>query len=170
MVAEQRLGGAELPPPQKARFLEVQEELAKLASRFQDNVLDSTNAFGLYVTDPAELLFGRGGRRGRDQPLRVERPGRRAGRPELSAVLATAREGAKKDGRDGWKLTLHMPCYVPVMQYGDHHGLREKMYRAYMTRASELGPAQWDNSANIRRLLNGTESRFGRRAVPPAHP
>ena len=50
-----RLGGAELPPPQKARFLEIQEELARLASRFQDNVLDATNAFGLYVTDRAEL-------------------------------------------------------------------------------------------------------------------
>jgi oligopeptidase A len=124
-----RLGGAELPPPQKARFLAVQEELAKLASRFQDNLLDATNAFGLYVTDVAEL----------------------SGIP--ADVLETAREAAAKDGRDGWKLTLQMPCYMPVMQYADHHGLREKMYRAYMTRASELGPPQWDNGDNIRRIL-----------------
>ena len=80
-----RLGGAELPPPQKARFLAIQEELAQLASRFQDNVLDATNAFGLYVTDRAEL----------------------AGIPE--DVIATAREAAAEGGRDGWKLTLHMP-------------------------------------------------------------
>ena len=124
-----RLGGAELPPPQKARFLAVQEELAKLASRFQDNLLDATNSFGHYVTDETEL----------------------SGIPP--DVRETAREAARKDGREGWKLTLHMPCYVPVMQYADHHGLRETMYRAYMTRASDLGPPQWDNSANIRRML-----------------
>ena len=124
-----RLGGAELPPPHKARFLAVQEELAKLASRFQDNVLDATNAGGLYVTDETELT----------------------GVP--ADVKQTAREAAQKEGREGWKLTLHMPSYMPVMQYADHHGLRERMYRAYMTRASDLGPAQWDNSAIMRRML-----------------
>ncbi|MBC8023838.1 MAG: M3 family metallopeptidase [Burkholderiales bacterium] len=124
-----RLGGAELPPPEKARFLEVQEELARLGSRFQDNVLDATNAFGLYVTDEAEL----------------------SGIPE--DVRDTAREAAKKEGRDGWRLTLQMPCYMPVMQYGDHHGLRERMYRAYMTRASEVGKPEWDNTAVMKRIL-----------------
>jgi oligopeptidase A len=124
-----RLGGAELPPPAKARFLEVQEELARLGSRFQDNLLDATNDFGLHVTDRAEL----------------------SGIPE--DVLETALEAARKEGRDGWKLTLHMPCYLPVMQYADHHGLRERMYRAYTTRASESGRAEWDNSGNIARIL-----------------
>jgi oligopeptidase A len=124
-----RLGGAELPPPEKARFLAVQEEMAKLASRFQDNVLDATNAFGLYVTDESEL----------------------SGIPQ--DVRDTAREAARKEGRDGWKLTLHMPCFQPVMQYADHHGLREKMFRAYYTRASETGKPEWDNSPVIRRLL-----------------
>ena len=124
-----RLGGAELPPPEKARFLAVQEELAKLASRFQDNVLDATNAFGLYVTDENEL----------------------SGIPQ--DVRDTAREAARKEGREGWKLTLHMPCFQPVMQYADHHGLREKMFRAYYTRASETGKPEWDNSTVIRRLL-----------------
>jgi oligopeptidase A len=125
-----RLGGAELPPPQKARFLAIQEELAKLASQFQDNVLDATNAFGLYVTDPPEV----------------------AGIP--GDVLATAAEGAKKDGREGWKLTLHMPCYLPVMQYADDAGLRERMYRAHVTRASaDSGHAEWNNDANIVRTL-----------------
>ena len=124
-----RLGGAELDPPRKARFLELQEELAKLASRFQDNVLDATNDFALYVTDPAEL----------------------SGIPE--DVLATARAGAQKDGRDGWKLTLHMPCYLPVMQYADHQGVRERMYRGYTTRASEFGKPGWDNGPIVARIL-----------------
>ncbi|MGZ5661821.1 MAG: M3 family metallopeptidase [Usitatibacter sp.] len=124
-----RLGGAELPPPEKARFLEIQEELARTGSRFQDNVLDATNDFGLHVTDESEL----------------------SGIPQ--DVRDTAREAAAKEGREGWKLTLHMPCYMPVMQYADHPGLRERMYRAYVTRASEFGKPEWDNTANIRKLL-----------------
>jgi oligopeptidase A len=124
-----RLGGAELPPPEKARFLAIQEELARIGSRFQDNVLDATNDFALFVTEATEL----------------------SGIPQ--DVRDTAREAADKEGREGWKLTLHMPCYLPVMQYADHHGLRERMYRAYVTRASEFGKPEWDNTANIRRLL-----------------
>ncbi len=124
-----RLGGAELPPPQKARFLEIKEELAKLASRFQDNVLDATNGFALHVTDRNEL----------------------SGLPD--DVVAKAAEEARKEGREGWKLTLHSPCFQPVMQYADHHGLRERMYRANFTRASEFGKPEWNNDANIRRIL-----------------
>jgi oligopeptidase A len=124
-----RLGGAELAPREKARFRELQEELARLASRFQDNVLDATNAFGHFVTDERDL----------------------SGIPR--DVLDAAREAAKKDRRDGWKLTLQMPCYMPVMQYADHHGLRETMYRAFVTRASDLGPPEWDNNAIISRIL-----------------
>jgi oligopeptidase A len=124
-----RLGGAELPADRKRRFVEIQEELAQLASRFQDNVLDATNAFGLHVEERAEL----------------------SGIPE--DVLETARACAAKEGREGWKLTLHMPCYMPVMQYADHHRLRERMYHAFFTRASELGNPEWDNSANLARIL-----------------
>jgi oligopeptidase A len=124
-----RLGGAELAPPQKARFLEIQQELARLASRFQDNVLDATNDFGLFLTDPAEI----------------------AGIPE--DVLATARAAAAQEGRDGWKLTLHMPCYLPVMQYAAHPTVRERMYYAYTTRASEFGKPEWDNGPHMRRIL-----------------
>jgi oligopeptidase A len=124
-----RLGGAELPPPEKARFLAIREELAKLGSRFQDNLLDATNAFGLFVTDAAEL----------------------SGIPQ--DVVETAAQAARKDARDGWKLTLHMPCYQPVMQYADHHGIRERMYRAHVTRASEFGPPEWDNTSQIVRML-----------------
>jgi oligopeptidase A len=124
-----RLGGAELAPEDKARFLAVQEEMAKLAARFQDNVLDATNDFGLFVTDRSEL----------------------SGIPE--DVLTTAAQAAGKDGREGWKLTLQQPCYQPVMQYADHHGLRERMYRANFTRASDLGRPEWNNDPVIARLL-----------------
>jgi oligopeptidase A len=125
-----RLGGAELPPPEKARFLEIQADLARLGSRFQDDVLDATNAFALYVTNANEL----------------------SGIP--GDVLHAAKDAAARDAREGWKLTLQMPCYMPVMQYADHHGLRERMYRAFVTRASELGadPA-WDNTPIIRQIL-----------------
>jgi oligopeptidase A len=124
-----RLGGAELPPPQKARFMQVQEELARRASRFQDNLLDATNAFALQVAERAEL----------------------SGIPE--DVLETARTAAAKEGLEGWKLTLHMPCYQPVMQYADNAVLRERMYHAYTTRASEFGKPEWDNTTGIRSIL-----------------
>ena len=125
-----RLGGAELADAAKARFAKLQEELAALASRFQDNVLDATNDFALHVTDPAQL----------------------SGIP--ADVVETARPAAAKEGREGWKLTLHMPCYQPVMQYADHHPLRERMYRAYFTRASEFGRPEWDNTALIASILD----------------
>jgi oligopeptidase A len=124
-----RLGGAELPPTEKARFLAIQEELAGLSSRFQDNVLDATNAFGLFVTDRAEL----------------------SGIPD--DVLATAADAARKEGREGWKLTLHFPCYMPVMQYADNASIRERLYHANSTRASAFGNPEWNNDANIRRIL-----------------
>ncbi|HEX9181270.1 MAG TPA: M3 family metallopeptidase, partial [Burkholderiales bacterium] len=124
-----RLGGAELPEAERARFKEVQEELATLSSKFSDNLLDATNDFKLYIDDGAEL----------------------AGIPD--DVLEAAREAAEQDGYQGWKLTLHMPSYLPVMQYGDNRALREKMYRAYVTRASDLGDPARDNSAVMTRIL-----------------
>ena len=124
-----RLGGAELPPEKKARFREVSEKLSQLSSRFSDNLLDATNAFAHNVTDPAEV----------------------AGIPE--DVLAAAREAAQADSRTGWKFTLHAPSYLPVMQYADRRGLRELMYRAYVTRASEFGKPEWDNTPLIAEIL-----------------
>ncbi|QJR16875.1 M3 family metallopeptidase [Usitatibacter palustris] len=128
-VRDFRLGGAELPPPQKARFLAIQEELATLSAKFQDNVLDATNDFGHFVTDPSQL----------------------AGIPD--DVLATAKAAAEKDGKPGWKLTLHMPCYMPVLQYADNADVREALYRGFVTRASEFGKTEWDNTDIIGRIL-----------------
>jgi oligopeptidase A len=124
-----RLGGAELAPQRKARFKEIRERLAQLSARFNDNVLDATNAHAELVTDEAQL----------------------AGIPE--DAIQTARAAAQADGKPGWKFTLHMPSYLPLMQYAEHRPLRERMYRAYVTRASELGPPQWDNASLIAEIL-----------------
>ncbi|MGH8649412.1 MAG: M3 family metallopeptidase, partial [Burkholderiales bacterium] len=120
-----RLGGAELPPEKKARFREISEQLSRLSSRFSDNLLDATNAFSHHITDP-ELTAGLPG-----------------------DVLAAAREAAQAEGRPGWKFTLHAPSYLPVMQYAENRAFRELMYRAYVTRASEFGKPEWDNTSLI---------------------
>ncbi len=127
-VRDFRLGGAELPPGKKKRYGEIQEELARLSAKFSENVLDATNAFSLYIGKS-----------------------RISGLPE--DVLEAAREAAQKDGKEGWKLTLHMPSYLPVMQYADDRSLREEMYHASSTRASELGRAQWDNAPLIAKIV-----------------
>ncbi|MBP0599209.1 M3 family metallopeptidase [Herbaspirillum sp. LeCh32-8] len=129
-VRDFRLSGAELPDDKKERFAEIQEQQAALTTRFSENVLDATNDFGLFVDDEAEL----------------------AGLPE--DVKQAARAAAEKDGKPGWKFTLHFPSYFPVLQYADSRALREKIYRANATKASELGAKpEWDNSANIDDIL-----------------
>jgi oligopeptidase A len=125
-----RLSGAELPDDRKARLKDVEEELAALSAKFDDNVLDATNDWALYMADAAEL----------------------AGVP--ADVLAEARAAAQAEGKAGWKLTLRMPCYLPVMQYADNRALRATLHRAYATRASDLGARpEWDNTTVIDRIL-----------------
>ena len=124
-----RLGGAELPTDKKARFKQIQEELSKLSARFEENVLDTTNAYSLVVENADELK----------------------GIP--TDALQTAQEAAQQDGKSGWKFTLHFPSYMPVLQYADHRPLRETLYRAYATRASEFGQAEWDNTPLIADIL-----------------
>ncbi|MBS1186372.1 MAG: family metallopeptidase [Burkholderiaceae bacterium] len=125
-----RLGGAELPDEQKKQFADIQEDLAALGTRFSENVLDATNEFGLLIENEDEL----------------------AGLPD--DALQLARAAAERDGKEGYKFTLHFPSYYPLMQYADNRALRERMYRAYVTRASELGDkADWDNTQNIGSLL-----------------
>ncbi len=118
-----RLGGAELPEDKKARYLEIQERQSELSSRFSDNLLDATNDFTLIVENKEEL----------------------SGLPE--DVLQAAHEACRElvetttlaEGT-GWLFTLKAPSYLPVMQFADNRELREKMYRAYATRASDLMP------------------------------
>jgi oligopeptidase A len=128
-VRDFRLSGAELSNDKKARFKAIEEELSQLSSRFEDNILDATDAYGLFIGDAAKL----------------------SGIP--ADVLATAKNAAEEENKPGWKLTLRAPCYHPVMQYADDRSLRETLYRAYATRASEFGPADWDNSALIDRIV-----------------
>jgi oligopeptidase A len=130
-----RLSGAELPEDQKPRFAELQERQATLSKGFSDHVLDATNAYAYLVEDKTQL----------------------AGLPE--DVIAAAEEAAEREGKSGWKFTLHFPSYFPVMQYAENRAMRETMYRAYVTRASELGgtygsgKAEWDNTGNIAEQL-----------------
>jgi oligopeptidase A len=121
-----RLGGAELPEDKKARFAEIQEQQAALSTKFSENVLDATNDYGLFIENEAEL----------------------AGLPD--DVKQAARAAAEKDGKAGFKFTLHFPSYFPVLQYADNRALRESIYRANVTKASELGAkAEWDNTPII---------------------
>jgi oligopeptidase A len=128
-----RLSGAELPEDQKPRFKEIQEELSALGAKFSENLLDATNAHAEWIESEAEL----------------------AGLPD--DAKQAARVAAEKDGdvakRAGWKFTLHAPSYLPVLQFCDNRALRERMYRAYATRASEFGKAEWDNGPLIDKIL-----------------
>ena len=129
-IRDFRLGGAELADQQKKRFAEIQEQQAKLSTRFSENVLDATNAYELLVDDESRL----------------------AGLPE--DVKQAAQANAQKEGKQGWRFTLHFPSYFPILQYADDRALRETIYRASATKASELGGnPEWDNTQNIVDIL-----------------
>jgi oligopeptidase A len=130
-----KLGGAELQGAAKERFAAIQTRLSELSQKFSENTLDSTEAFAYFASLP-EL----------------------EGLPE--DVISTARSLAQTDGKEGYKLTLKMPCYLPVMQYAKSSELRKKLYMAHNTRASELFPAselyeagKFDNTPIMRELL-----------------
>ena len=128
-IRDFRLSGAELSPEKKQRFAAISEELAQLATKFSENLLDATNAFALHVEDRDAL----------------------AGIP--ADVIAAARAAADKEAKPGWKFGLQAPSYVPFMQYAQRRELREQMYRAYVTRASEFGKPELDNTPLITRIL-----------------
>ena len=123
------LSGAELSGDAKERFAAIQERQAEISQLFSEHVLDATDAWSLTIA--------------KDET---------AGIPD--DVLETAHALAKAEGQTGYKLTLKMPCYLPVMQYAHSSTVREKMYRAYATRASDLSEhAQFDNSALLIEIL-----------------
>lgn len=124
-----RLGGAELKGDARERFIAIQQELAQLSQKFAENVLDATNAFELLIDDDAML----------------------DGLP--ADAVASARAEAQAENKAGYKFTLRFPSYLPVMQYARRRDFREQMYRAYVTRASEFGKSDLDNSALIDRIL-----------------
>ncbi len=123
------LSGAELHGDAKARFAAIQERLAEISQLFSEHVLDATDAWS-YLASDAET----------------------EGVPQ--DVLQAAQAAAAADQRTGYKLTLKMPCYLPVMQYANSSGLREKLYRAHATRASaEFAHPEFDNSAFLTEIL-----------------
>jgi oligopeptidase A len=122
------LGGAELQGAARERFARVQERLAELSRQFGEHVLDATDDYTLYVNE-AEL----------------------EGVP--ADVVQAARDAAAAEGREGHKLTLQGPCFGPVMQYASNRQLRQTIYTAHATRASEFGPPALDNSALMVELL-----------------
>ncbi|SEK01054.1 M3 family metallopeptidase [Achromobacter sp. NFACC18-2] len=124
-----RLSGVELQGADRERYAAISDREAQASQKFSENVLDSIDAWSLLVEDEARL----------------------AGIP--ADVRAAARAAAEEDGKAGWKLTLKMPCYLPVMQYAQDRSLREALYRGYGTVASEQGDAKFDNSPLIEELL-----------------
>ncbi|MFK3843394.1 oligopeptidase A [Serratia sp. NPDC087055] len=114
------LSGIGLSPEKQRRYGEIVARLSELGSTYSNNVLDATMGWSKLITDKAEL----------------------SGLPESALAQAQAKE------QDGWLLTLDMPSYLPVLTYGDNRALREEMYRAFATRASDQGPnaGKWDNS------------------------
>ena len=126
------LGGADLAGAQRERFAAIQDQQAALGQKFSENTLDATDAFSYYATAP-EM----------------------AGVPE--DVQQAALAAAQADGKEGYKLTLKMPCYLPVMQFAHSSDLRATLYRAFVTRASDQADAdtqKYDNTQGIRDILS----------------
>ncbi len=126
-----QLAGVALPSMRKARYKAVLQRLAELGSQFQDNVLDATQAWALHLTDESRL----------------------AGLPDSARALL--RQNAERQQLDGWLLNLDVPCYQAVLNYANDRSLREALYTAYATRASDQGPdaGRWDNSPVMAEIL-----------------
>ncbi len=125
------LSGVDLPEAEKSRFKEISQELSRLGSRFNENLLDATNAWTKLIKDESELT----------------------GLPQSAKDLA--RQAAEQRGEDGWMFTLDFPSYLPVLTYAENRELRYEMYEAYSTRASDRGPhaGQWDNGEIMEQIL-----------------
>ncbi|MGD1072579.1 MAG: M3 family metallopeptidase [Bryobacteraceae bacterium] len=121
-----RRHGAELDPAGKKRLAEIDIELTRITTKFSENVLDSTNAFEMVVSEEAQL----------------------AGLPP--SALAAARQSAASKGVEGWRFTLQAPSYIPIVTYLDDREIRERVYRAFSARATE---PERDNRPIIVRIL-----------------
>lgn len=128
-----RLSGVDLNEDQKQRYKEIAQELSHFTSRYSENILDATNAWSKLITNKADL----------------------AGLPE--SALAQAKQTAESMGEQGWMLTLQFPSYIAVMTYADDWILREEVYQAFATRASDQGPQypdqDWDNTVIMEHIL-----------------
>jgi peptidyl-dipeptidase Dcp len=122
------LGGAGLKVEKKKRFREISEKLATLSLIFEENILEETNSFELHLTNIADL----------------------AGLPE-SLIEMASMEAVRRE-KEGWVFTLHFPSYIPFMQYSERRDLREKMLKAYSSRAFRGN--DFDNSQNVLKIAN----------------
>jgi oligopeptidase A len=126
-----KLSGIDLDDAKKQRYKEISQELSALASNYEENLLDATNAWSKLIRDIDDL----------------------AGLPE--SALAQAKQTAASHNEDGWMITLQFPSYISVMTYADNRELRREHYTAFATRASDQGPhaEQWDNSEIMEKIL-----------------
>jgi oligopeptidase A len=126
-----KLSGVDLEADKKLRYKDISQELSKLASLYEENLLDATNAWSKLITDENDL----------------------AGLPE--SAKASAKQAAESQDQQGWMITLHSPSYQAVMTYADDRALRSEHYEAYATRASDRGPqaGQWDNTELMEQIL-----------------
>lgn len=130
-VRDFHLSGVDLPDDKKQRFGEIQHRLSELSSKYSENVLDANQAWTRLIIDVEEL----------------------SGVPESS--LEAFKEAAQANDKEGYWLTLDMPCYLAVLTYCDNQALRKDMYFAYTTRASDQGPnaGEWDNGPLMSEIL-----------------
>ncbi|MBV1789299.1 oligopeptidase A [Marinobacterium sp. D7] len=126
-----RLSGIALPEAGQKRYAELQQRLSELTTKFSENVLDATHGWYRHITDDSQL----------------------AGLP--AHAVSAAKEAAQERELEGWVITLDFPAYYAVMTHAEDRSLREELYRAYSTRASDQGPTagQWDNSAIMTEIL-----------------
>ena len=126
-----KLSGFDLPADKKQRYKDIQQQLSKLTTRFEENVLDATQAWNKHITDQSLL----------------------SGLPE--SALGMAKQQAQLKDKDGWLFTLDFPSYYAVVTYADERELRHEIYTAYVTRASDQGPnaGEFDNSSVMDEIL-----------------
>lgn len=126
-----KLSGIGLDEEKKQRFKAISQELSQLASNFEENLLDATNAWRKLLANESDL----------------------AGLP--ASALAQAKQTAELANQDGWMITLQFPSYHAVMTYADNRSLRQEHYEAFSTRASDQGPqaGQWDNSTLMEKIM-----------------
>ncbi|MDO9140159.1 MAG: oligopeptidase A [Methylobacter sp.] len=126
-----KLSGIDLDTEKKQRYKDISQELSALASNYEENLLDATNAWSKLIRDEQDL----------------------AGLPE--SALAQAKQTAASHDQDGWMITLQFPSYISVLTYADNRELRREHYEAFATRASDQGPhaGQWDNSEIMEKIL-----------------
>ena len=134
-LVEFKLAGAFLDDEGKAKLKAVKESLAKESQKFSENLMDATNAYGLIVENKSDL----------------------AGIQEDD--IASFKEAAEAENEEGYKITLQVPHYLAVLRYAQNRKLRETLYHAYVTRASEFdNDGKFNNNDVMKRIVELRQS------------